>query len=139
MFAFQFSASVCRLWTNGIVFVVRVAIRAVKNVVGGNLNHPTALPLDGLGQVAWRVGIEFSAEIGVALGLIHSGVGRAIHDAVDVVFLNELPDGFWVGDVEFRHVCIKKGVLRMLFFQQLDFVSELSVAASNQYFHRFAK
>ena len=131
LLAFEFRAPINAVRTSRVVLAIGHVLRSVENVVGRNLYHPTAASLDGFGQIARRIGVEFSAEISVAFRLIDGGISRAVHDAVDLVFLDKLPDGFRVGDVEFRHVCIIINVLRMQFFQQLDFVSELSVAASD--------
>ena len=135
LLAFELRPSIYAVRTCGLVFAIRLVVGAVEHVVRGNLNHPSAAPLDGLRQNGWSLGVEFPAEFLVALGFVHGSVGRAVHDAIYMVFTHELFHGIRIGDVEFGHVGVQPCVLRKIFLQKLHFVAQLAVAASNQYSH----
>ena len=60
---------------------------------------------------------------------------KQVYDTAN--FFNKLLDGLLVGNIQLGHVRIKICVLWVLLLQQLHLVSQLAVAASNQYIHLF--
>ena len=94
--------------------------------------NPSSSLLHGGSQIGRSHGVERGAELLVAFRLIDGGIGGAIHDAVYLVFLNELFDGQLVGNVEFFNVGVEPHVFTVFFFEQLHLVSELAVATCNK-------
>ena len=88
-----------------------------------------------MGQISRGLGIQPLAQLLVLLGLVHGGVGGAVHNAVDVHLLHEVLDGVLVGDVQLGHVGVEVSVGGVLALQQLHLVAQLAVASSNQYVH----
>ena len=116
---------------------VRRVLRAIEYIVGADLHHPSVTLSHGNSQVSWRLGVESRCQSLVALRLVHGCVGSAVHDAIDFVFFHEPVDGVAVGDVQFVDVGVKPVVLRIILLQHLHFVSQLAVAACNEYVHSF--
>lgn len=116
---------------------VRRVLRAIEYIVGADLHHPSVTLSHGDSQVSWRLGVESRCQSLVALGLVHGCVGGAVHDAIDFVFFHEPVDGVAVGDVQFVDVGVEPMVLRIILLQHLHFVSQLAVAACNEYVHSF--
>lgn len=112
-------------------------MRAIKYIVGADLHHPSVTLSHGNSQVSWRLSIESRCQSLVALGLVHGRVGGAVHDAIDFVFFHEPVDGVAVGDVQFVDVGVEPVVLGIILLQHLHFVSQLAVAACDEYVHSF--
>ena len=133
----QLGGSIHAVGAGGIGLDVRRVLRAVEYIVGADLHHPSVALSHGNSQVSWRLGVESRCQSLVAFGLVHGRVGGAVHDAIDCVFFHEPVDGIAVGDVQFVDVGVKPVVLRIILLQHLHFVSQLAVAACNEYVHSF--
>ena len=120
-----------------VAFGVGRVLRAIEYIVGADLHHPSIALGHGNSQVSWRLGVESRCQSLVALGLVHCRVGGAVHNAIDFVFFHEPVDGVAVGDVQFVDVGVEPVVLRIILLQHLHFVSQLAVAACNEYVHCF--
>lgn len=112
-------------------------LRAIKYIIGADLHHPSVTLGHGNSQVSWCLGVESRCQSLVALRLVHGRVGGAVHDAIDFVFFHEPVDGVAVGDVQFVDVGVKPVVLRIILLQHLHFVSQLAIAACDEYVHSF--
>lgn len=60
--------------------------------------------LDGIRKVCDRTAVQSLCQSGVALGLVHVGIGGAVYHHLDVVVLHGLHDRPGIGDVQFGHV-----------------------------------
>ena len=123
LLAGQLGATIDTVGTDGISLNVRCVVSAVEHVVGGDLNHPTATLLYGCGQIARSHMVQQVAQFRILLGLVDSGVGGTIDDAVDAVLLDIRLYGLLVRDVQLSNICVKIGVLGAQFLQQLHLVS----------------
>ena len=135
LFASQLGAAVGAVRTNSIGLNIRTMICSVEHVVGRNLYHPSSALFDGFSQIFRCCSVKLHAQLLVLLGLVNSSIGGAVHDAVNLVFLNKSVNGFLVCYVQFCHICIKIGMLEILLLQQLHLVSKLAVTACNKYLH----
>ena len=134
-FSRQFGVSINAIGAWGIGFHIGRVLGAVEHIVGADLYYPSSALLDGGGQIGRCYGVERGAEFLVGLGLVDGGIGRAVDDAIYLVFLNELFNGQLVGDVEFADVGVEPLVFAMFFFEQLNLVAKLAVTACYQNFH----
>ncbi len=110
---------------------------AIKYIVGANLHHPSVTFSHGDSQISRRFGVESRCQSLVALRLVHGRVGSAVHDAIDFVFFHEPVDGVAVSDVQFVDVGVEPVVFGIILLQHLHFVSQLAVAACDEYVHCF--
>lgn len=133
----QLRGAIYAVGTRRVGLDVRRVLRAIKNIVGADLHHPSVTLSHGGSQVSWRFGVESRCQSLVALGLVHGRVGGAVHDAIDFVFFHEPVDGVAVGDVQFVNVGVEPVVLRIILLQHLHFVSQLAIAACDEYVHSF--
>lgn len=133
----QLGGAIHTVGAGGIGLGVRRVLGAIKYIVGADLHHPSVALSHGDSQVSWCLGVESRCQSLVALRLVHGRVGGAVHDAIDFVFFHEPVDGVAVGDVQFVDVGVKPVVLGIILLQHLHFVSQLAVAACNEYVHCF--
>lgn len=133
----QFGGAIHTVGAGRVGFDVGRVLRAVEYIVGADLHHPSVTLSHGNSQVSWCLGIESRCQSLVTLGLVHGRVGSAVHDAIDFVFFHEPVDGITIGDVQFVDVGVEPVVLRIILLQHLHFVSQLAVAACDEYVHSF--
>ncbi len=133
----QFGGAIHTVGAGGVGLGVGRVMRAVEYIVGADLHHPSVALSHGNSQVSWCFGVESRCQSLVTLGLVHGRVGSAVHDAIDFVFFHEPVDGVAIGDVQFANVGVEPVVLRIILLQHLHFVSQLAVAACNEYVHCF--
>ena len=65
-------------------------VGAIEYVVSTDLYQPAATPLDSLSQIAGSHAVQQVAQLYVALGLVHSGIGSTVDDTVYLVLVHEL-------------------------------------------------
>ena len=133
----QLGGAVHAIGAGGVGLDVGRVLRAIKYIVGADLHHPSVTLSHGDSQISWCFGVESRCQSLVALGLVHGRVGGAVHDAIDFVFFHKPIDGVAVGDVQFVDVGVEPVVLGIILLQHLHFVSQLAVAACNEYVHSF--
>ena len=135
--ASQLSSTIHAVGTRCVGLGVRRVLRAIEYIVGADLHHPPVALGYGDSQISWCLGVESRCQSFVTFGLVHGCVGSAVHDAINFVFFHESVDGISVGDVQFVDVGVEPLVLRIILLQHLHFVSQLAVAACNEYVHCF--
>ena len=90
------------------------------------------------GQVPRAVGIDGLAEILLAFGQIHIGIGSTIDEGADLFLVHQLRDCAGIQDIKGpdRAFCadIRKDEFRSSGRKQLQFCTELSEGPRDQYF-----
>ena len=56
--------------------LIRVALRAIENEVGGDVKDPSTVPDRGSADVSGALGIDLEGEVALLLGAIYRGVSR---------------------------------------------------------------
>ena len=107
----------------------------IEDIVGGDLDRPTAPFSNGCSQISRGLGIQLRAQFLIILGLVDCRISRAVDDAINGVVLYKRLDGGLVSDIQLCHIRIKIGMLGMTSLQQLHFVSQLAITAGDQYIH----
>ena len=81
-----------------------VAGGATEDVVGGDVDEPTAAGLDGVGEVLYGGGVEELGSVEVAFGFVDVRIGGAVDDDVDGVAVDGGVNSLAVGDVELADI-----------------------------------
>ena len=113
-------------------------VSAIKHIVCGNLDDPSATFLYGCGQITRGHRIQQMTQFLILFCLIDSCICGTINDTIDGIFANECFNSSLVGDIQFCHIRIKIGMLGIGRLQQLYFISKLAITACNQYSHCYS-
>ena len=128
--ASQFGTPVDTVRICGGFLRVRSMTAAVKNIVGGNLNHFTTYCGNGFCQITGCLMIEQVAEFCFAFGLVDSSKGGTVDDGLDGVTFDVLSHRIGIADVKFFFVGKKDAVCLLLLPDSLlQFVSQLAAAS----------
>lgn len=100
LFPGQLAAAVDSQRVGLVVLGVGRGLAAIKDVVGGVVDQRRAQGSGLFGQHAGGSGIEGEGGLGLALGLVHGGVGGGVDDQVRALGTDPLADGLAVGKVE---------------------------------------
>ncbi len=107
----------------GIFFPVRTAGGAVEHVVRGHVKDASAVTSEqGGAETVGPVGV-----FTVVLGPVHSRIGGAVDDKVDIVFGNKVLHGRFVGDVEVG----MSGIYGAIPEKETHFLPELSAGTGD--------
>ena len=122
------------------VLAARKGDVALENVVRGDVDEVRADFRRHRSQDTRSKVVQQVRHLDVVLGLVHIGVGRAIHDDIDLLRFADQPDGIPVGDVQIDGVHPRKGgdvredvAVGRSGGDVAHFRSELSVSSRNQY------
>lgn len=86
------------LAAGGVVWI------AAEHIVRRYMDQDAVVLLYGVRKVCDRIAVQSLGQFGVALGLVHVGIGGAVYHHLDVVVLHGLHDRPGIGDVQFGHV-----------------------------------
>ena len=130
-FTHKFRFAINAVRTSIVLLGIRHMLGAIKDIVSRYLDHPSATSSYRSRQVSWCLRIQAGTEFFVVLGLIDSRIGSAIDYTVNLVFIDEGLDSVLIGDIQLTDIRIKIGMLGVTRLQQLHFVSQLAITASD--------
>ena len=107
--------------------------RSVEHIIRRDLNHASSASGHGTCQNSRCLFVQYTAEIGLALGQIHSGEGGTVHNAVNLMFVYIAVYGLFVRNIELFDIGKEKSHSAVILLRQLtQFAAQLTVAACNQ-------
>ena len=96
----QFGAAVNVERPGGIGLLIRAGFGAVENVVGGVVNQQAAGAGQLFGDASGCNRVDGVRQLGLALGLVDSGVGGGVDDDVGREIANGLRGRFRIGEID---------------------------------------
>ena len=137
LFTFELGVPVHTERTGGIGFLPRPVACAIEHIVGRVMHQPSPHLRGGLGQRCRGQRIHRSGPFGLALGLVHRGVGGGIDDDIGPVAAHRLRQALGLAQVttKLRAAPIQRQHRAQRGQAALQLPAHLSVLTEQENFH----